>query len=140
MAENISKILKRTAFITLAIIISSLLNICLFSFQAKAAPSQPPKLNFIYDNGGNCAAAPMPEPKESLNHPAAPMPECCLAQNRNFSAIVNAANDKTAPALTGPIILSQNDLRPENNLTHYTSRLAYPPPEALALASTIIRE
>jgi hypothetical protein len=140
MARNNSKIYRYTSLIILAIIISSLLNICLFTFGAKAAPIQSPKLNFAYNNDGNCVAAPMPEPTEAINRPAAPMPECCLAQNRNFTAVVSVANDKSAPTFTGLAILPLDKLNPENNYTYYTSQLTYPPPAALALASIIIRE
>lgn len=142
MAKNLSKIYQRTAFMILVIIISSLLNICLFAFQAKAAaaPIQPLKFNFTYDDDGNCVAEPMPEPAQSINHPAAPMPQCCLAQNRYYNAVVNTANDKSAPIFSSPVILPANNPNFENNFTHYISRLAYPPPASLALASIVIRE
>ena len=141
MLKNNPKIYQRTATILLAIIISGLLNICMFSFQAKAAqPIQQPKFNFVYNNGGNCIAEPMPEPTQSINYPAAPVPECCLAQNRNFDALVSTANDKTATAFTNPEIYPSDNLIPENNSTYYTSQNIYPPPATLALASTVIRE
>lgn len=126
----------------LVIIISGLLNICLFAFQAKAAtaPMPTPKLNFAYDNDGNCVAEPMPEPSQTINRPAMPMPECCLAQNRHYNAVVNTVNDKSTPIFSNAIILSSNNLNPESNFTHDTARLIYPPPAALALASIVIRE
>lgn len=142
MPKNLSKIYQRTAFIILAIIISSLLNICLFAFQAKAAfaPMPPPKFNFVYNNDGNCVAEPMPEPIQSINRPATPMPQCCLAQNRYYNAVVNIANNKSAPTFSSLVILPANNPNFENNFTHYISRLAYPPPASLALASIVIRE
>lgn len=141
MQKNSSKIYQRASFIILAIIISSLLNVCMFAFQAKAAqPAPAPKLKFAYDNSGNCVAQPGPLPAQAINYPAAPMPECCLAQNRDFDAVVNVANDKAAPILTGPIIIQADATNFENNYTYNTSRLIYPPPEALVLASTVIRE
>lgn len=141
MLKNISKIYQRTTFIILAIIISGLFNICLFAFQARATQLiQPPQLNFVYDNSGNCIAEPMPEPAQTINYPSAPMPECCLARNRNFNAVVNTANDKSAPTFTSLIILPSANTNPENNYSYHTARLAYPPPAALALAATVIRE
>lgn len=140
MVKNLAKIYQRTAFIILVIIISSLLNICLFAFQAKAAPIQSPKLNFVYDKDGNCAVEPTPEPTQNINRPAAPMPQCCLTQNRNFNTIVNTANDKSTPTFAGLIILQSDISNFENYSTHHTARLTYPPPEAPALASIVIRE
>ncbi|MDO8668482.1 MAG: hypothetical protein Q7K35_05350 [bacterium] len=142
MPKNITKIYQRTAFIILAIIISGLLNICLFTFQAKAstAPMPTPKLNFAYDNEGDCIAKPLPEPRETINRAAAPMPACCLAQNRNYNAVVNTANDKSTPAFTDLVMLPADNTYFENYSTNYTSRLAYPPPAGLALASIVIRE
>ena len=148
MAKNISKIYQRAAFIILAIIISGLLNICLFALQARAAaPLQAPPINFAYDDNyayGNdytdCLTEALPRPKENLNRPTAPMPQCCLTRNRNFDAVVNTANDKTAPTFTGPIILASGTPNPENNFTYHTSQNIYPPPAVLALASIIIRE
>ena len=141
MLKKYSKIYQRTAFIILAIIISSLLNVCMFAFQAKAAEPMPmPKINFISDADGNCVAEPLPAPLENINRPSAPMPECCLAQNRDYNTIVNTANDNIAPTFFGLIISPLADSNPENNSTQYTSRLTYPPPEARSLASTIIRE
>lgn len=141
MPKNISKIYRRTALIILAIMVSGLLNVCMFALQTKAAEPMPaPKFNFISDDSGNCTAEPMPEPMQSINRPTAPMPQCCLTQNRNFDAVVNTANDKSAPIFSGLIISPSTQANPENNSTHYTSRLTYPPPEALSLASTVIRE
>ena len=142
MAKNLSKIYRQTAFIILVIVVSGLLNICLFAFQVKAAAAQnqPPILNFAYDSGGDCAAQPMAEPAQSLNRPSAPLPKCCLAQNRNFNALVNTANDRSAPSFANLITSSFDNHSFENNSTHYTARLTYPPPEDLALASIIIRE
>jgi len=142
MIKHISKIYQRAAFIMLVIIISGLLNICLFAFQVKAAtaPIQPLKFNFAYDGAGNCVAEPIPEARPTINRPAAPMPECCLAQNRNFNTIINTANDKSAPTFTNLIISPFDAPNFKNNSTHYTSRLTYPPPEGLALASIVIRE
>lgn len=141
MLKNIFKIYQRTTFIILAIIISGLFNLCLFAFQARAIQSaQSPQLNFTYDNSGNCTPVPMPEPAQTIGYPSAPMPECCLTQNRNFSALVNTANDKSAPAFADLIVLPANNSNLENNYSYHISRLTYPPPAALALASTIIRE
>lgn len=140
MVKNLSKIYQRAAFMILVIIISGLLNICLFVFQAKAAPLQSPRTNSAYDT--DCSAAPMPmsEPVQSINRPAAPMPECCLAQNRNFNAVVKTATDQSAPAFSGLVISPSDNQSFKNNSTHYTARLIYPPPEAPALASIVIRE
>lgn len=124
----------------LVIIISSLLNICLFAFQAKAASIQPPELNFAYDNDGDCVTEPMPESAQNINRPSAPMPECCLAQNRYYNAVVNTANNQSARTFTGLIISQSDTSNFENYSTHYIARLIYPPPMALALASIIIRE
>lgn len=141
MLKNISKIYQRTACIILAIIISGLLNICLFAFQARATqPMQSSQLNFAYDNGDNCITEPTPEPVQTINYPSTPMLECCLSRNRNFNAIINTANNKSAPTFTSLIILPSANTNPENNYSHHTSRLTYPPPAALALASTVIRE
>lgn len=145
MPKNISKIYKRSAFLILAVIISGLLNICSFAFQARAIQSiPPPQLNFTYGNSdgnsGNCLTESMPEPAQTINYPAVPLPECCLTQNRNFNALINTANDNSAPVFTGPTILSTNNSKPKNNYSYHTSRLAYPPPSALAIASTVIRE
>lgn len=141
MPKNTSKIYQRTAFILLAIMISGLLNICLFSLQAKAAEPMPePKFNFVSDESGNCLAEPMPEPTQNINLPSAPIPQCCLAQNRNFNAVVNTANDKSAPTFASLIILSSENLNQENNFTYNTSQIVFPPPEAPSLASTVVRE
>jgi len=140
MLKNPVKIHGRTAAMLLAIIVSSLLNICLFTFQAKAAPIQQPKLAFAYDDGGHCVIMPITEPEQTINRPTAPMPECCLARSRYYDAIINTANDKSAPAFSTPIILSANDFPLENNSAFYTARLTYPPPQAPALASIVIRE
>lgn len=140
--QNQSKIYQRAAFLILVIIITGLLNICLFAWQAKTAtaPMLMPKINFVYDNSGNYLAEPIPKPTQTINYPSVPMPECCLSRNRNFATIVNIANDKSTSVFTNLIILSSDTTNFENNSTHHTSRLAYPPPAALALASTIIRE
>lgn len=141
MAEDNAKIYQRTSFILLAIIISSLLNVCMFAFQAKAAEPMPmPKINFISDADGNCVAEPLPAPLENLNRPSAPMPECCLAQNRNFNVVVNTANDKSAPTLSGPAMAASDILNSQNNYTYYTSQIVFPPPAELAIISTVIRE
>lgn len=140
MINSISKIYRGTSLIILAIIISGLLNVCIFSLQAKAAPMPMPKVNFAYSNGDSCVAEPMPMPTENLNYPAAPMPECCLQQNRSYNALVNTANDRTAPTYSAPIILSSDNLIAENNFSYNTSQIVFPPPEALSLASTVMRE
>lgn len=143
MLKNIFKIYQRTTFIILAIIISGLFNLCLFAFQARAIqPAQTPQLNFTYDNSGNCITEPMPELAQTIGYPSAPMPmpECCLTQNRNFGALVNTANDKLAPAFTSLIISWPVKSYAENNLAYNIYQNIYPPPSALALASTIIRE
>ncbi|MDO8592748.1 MAG: hypothetical protein Q7R92_03185 [bacterium] len=139
MTHNLSKIFKRASLIILAIIISSLLNICLFSWQTNAAPMPMPKINFASASGDTCAAQPLPEPLQNINSPAVPMPECCLAQNRNFDATINTANDKISGAFSGLIILSSNNLKFENNFVHNISQNIFPPP-ALSLATTVIRE
>ena len=139
MAKNNHKIYQAASVILLAIIISSLLNVCLFSLRAKAAPLNQPKLAFAYGGGENCSTESMPMPTQTINRPIPPIPECCLTQNRNFNAVVNTANDKSAPVFTDIITPSFN-LSPENNRTHYTSQTIFPPPEALALAATVIRE
>ncbi|MDP2708868.1 MAG: hypothetical protein Q8O93_02355 [bacterium] len=140
MEKNISKILTRTSLIILAITISGLLNICLFVLSAKAAPMPEPAVNFATGNGDTCAAEPMPEPTQTINRPSAPMPECCLTQSHNFEAVVNTANDKTAPTFANAAIFISEIANPENNFSFNTSRNIYPPPAALALSSTIIRE
>ncbi len=140
MLKKYSKIYQRAAFIILAIIISSLLNVCMFAFQAKAAPMQLPKVNFAYAGGDTCTAEPMSAPLENLNRPSAPMPECCLAQNRNFDAVVNTANDKSAPAFSGLAMAASDSLKSQNNYTYYTSQIVFPPPAELAIISTVIRE
>lgn len=142
MPKNIAKIYRRSAFLILAIIISGLLNLCLFAFQTRLAQAvESPKLNLAYSDNGDCLTEPTAnEPKQIIDYPSAPMPECCLAQNRNFDALVNTANDKSAPLFTGLAILSVNNLDAENNYSHHISLLTYPPPAALALASTVMRE
>lgn len=141
MLKNISKIYQRTTFIILAVIISGLLNICLFAFQARLAQSiEPPKLNFVYNNSVNCLTEPTPEPSQTINYPSTPMPECCLTRTRNFDALVNTANDKSVPVFASLTILSADNSNPKNNYSYHTARLAYPPPAALALAATVIRE
>lgn len=140
MPKNISKIYKRASFIILAIVISGLFNVCLFSWQVKAAPMPMPKINFAYANGDTCAAQPLPEPAQNIGHPSAPMPECCLAQNRNFDATINTANDKTEPAPDGQTVSAPNNLTAENSFACNASQIAFPPPAALALATTVIRE
>jgi len=99
-----------------------------------------PEVNFAYDQNGNCLAQPMPEPTQAINRPAAPMPECCLARNRNFNAVVNTANDKTAPTFTNLIISASGTPNPENNFTYNSSQIIFPPPSTLAIASVVIRE
>ena len=143
MPKNISKTYSRPALIMLLIIISGLLNICLFVWQAKMAEAaQLPRLNSIYDygDGANCLDQARPEPEQTINYPSAPMPECCLRQNRNFSALVNTANDKSAPAFTSLIISWPEKSYAENNLAYNIHQNIYPPPSALTLASTVIRE
>ena len=146
MAKNISKIYRRASFIILVIIVSGLLNICLFSLQAKAAAPKPtaPKINFANDNyygsDETCATEATHEPMQHINRPSAPMPECCLAQNRNFNAVVNAANDKSAPTFSGTIIAQSETTNLNFIPAYYTSQIVFPPPASLALASTIIRE
>ena len=141
MLKNISKIYQHTAIIILAIIISGVLNICLFAFQARAIqPAQSPRLNFAYDNSCNCLTELMPEPSQTIGYPSAPMPECCLTQNRNFNSVVNTANNKSAPTFFGLIISPSNSQTTENNFTYNTSQNIYPPPATLALATTVIRE
>lgn len=141
MLKNISKISKHTTFFILAIIISGLLNFCLFAFQARATESiKPLKLNLTYDISDNCLTKSVPEPEQTVNYPSAPMPECCLRQNRNFGALVNTAVDKSAPDFTGPIISWPLKSYAENNLVYNIYQNIYPPPSALALASTVIRE
>lgn len=140
MQKSGFKIYRRASFTVLVIIISGLLNICLFSFQAKAAPIQPLKFNFAYNHADACAAEPLPEPAQTFNYPSAPMPECCLTQNRNYNAVVNTTNNKSAPTFFGLIILPLDSSIPKNNFTYNTSQITFPPPAALALASTIIRE
>jgi len=68
------------------------------------------------------------------------MPECCLARNRNFHAVVNTANDKTAPTFTNLIISASGTPNPENNFTYNSSQIIFPPPSTLAIASVVIRE
>ncbi|GEM_PF-5666689 len=140
MEKNISKILTRTSLIILAITISGLLNICLFVLSAKAASMPEPMVNFATGNGDTCAAEPEPLPIENFNRPAAPMPECCLTQSRNFNALVKTANDKTAPAFANATIFISEIANPKNNFASNTSQNIYPPPAALALITTIIRE
>lgn len=142
MLKNISKISKHTTFFILAIIISGLLNFCLFAFQARATESivEPLKFNLTYENSNDCLKESAPEPEQTVNYPSAPMPECCLRQNRNFGALVNTAIDKSAPDFTGPIISWPLKSYAENNLVYNTCQNIYPPPSALALASTVIRE
>jgi len=148
MQKNIPRIYRRAAFMILAVIISGLLNICLFALQARAAaPLQAPPINFAYDDNyayGNdytdCLAEALPRPKENLNRPTAPMPQCCLTRNRNFNAVINTANDKTAPTFTGLIFSASDAPNTENNFTYNTSQNIYPPPALLALTTTVIRE
>src|SRR3989338_9092670 len=141
MIKNRSTISNRLALTLLVIMVSSLLNLCLFIMPTKAAaPTQPQKLDFAYNNDGACAAAPAPEPRQIMNRQAAPMPKCCLAQNRNFNAVVNTANDKSTPIFLSLIILQSNIYNFEDNSSIYASQLVHPPPALLALASTIIRE
>ena len=140
MVKNYSKIYQRAAFMILAIIISGLLNICLFSFQAKAAPIQPLKLNFTYDNSSDCVAESKPEPTQTINHPSAPMSECCLAKNRYYEAVVNTASNESAPIFTNLVILPLSNLNLKNNSTYHIPQSTSPPLAELALASTVIRE
>lgn len=146
MAKNISKIYQRTAFIILVIIISGLFNICLFALQAKAAAPKlfAPKINFAdnnyYSDDEACATETTHGSKQSLNRPVAPMPQCCLAQNRYYNAVVNTANDQPTRTFVNLMISPINKPNFENNSTYYTSRLIHPPPAALALVSTVIRE
>ncbi len=140
MVKNLSKIYQQTALMILVVIISGLFNICLFAFQAKAASIQSPELNFAYDNSGNCVAEPISKPTQTINRPATPMPECCLAQNRYYNAVVSTAKDQSAGTFAG-LTFSQSDISSfENHSSQYNARLAYPPPMAMALASTVIRE
>ena len=141
MKITISKICERTSFILLAIIISGLLNVCMFNFKTVAAAQYlpAPEIN-SFNNGETCDKELSPEPMENINRPTAPMPECCLAQNRNFNAVVNTDNNKTTPTFTNQVIFSSTNLNFENNSTHNTLGFIYSPPEALALISTIIRE
>lgn len=143
MLKNISKTCSRPALAMLLIIISSLLNICLFVWQVKTAEAaQLPRLNSIYDygEGVNCLDQDMPEPEQTINYPSMPMPECCLRQNRNFGALIKTANDKSAPAFTSLIISWPVKSYAENNLAYNIYKNIYPPPSALVLASTVIRE
>lgn len=141
MSKNISKIYRRAAFIILAIIISGLLNVCLFVWQAKTAQLiQPLKFNLAYDNSGNCLGQSGPEPAQAINYPPLPIPECCLTRNRNFNAVINAASDKSAPNFTSPVISWTETAAAENNFINNTSQNIYPPPAALAMASTVMRE
>lgn len=146
MAKNISKIYRGIAFMILAITVTSLLNICLFAFQAKAAAPKlfAPKINFAdsnyYGYDEACAVETTHELSQSINRPSAPMPQCCLAQNRYYNAVVNTANNQTVWTFAGQIILPSDISNFKNYSTHYTARSTYPPPMALALASTIIRE
>ena len=140
MNKKISNFYKRTSFIILAIIISGLLNVCMFSLQAKAAAMPMPIVNFANNSGNACVAEPVSAPTQTVNYPSAPIPECCLAQNRNFDAMVNTANDKTTTSSVNSIIYVSDNLNAENNYTYYTSQIVFPPPATLALASTVIRE
>ena len=142
MAKSLSKIYQRTALVVLVIIISGLLNVCLFAFQAKAAVAQyqSPIFNFAYDSGDNCLSEPRPESSQNIHRPAAPIPQCCLTQNRNFNTVVNTANNQPAPSFAGLVISALANQNFENNSTHYTPRLTSSPPEALALAAIVIRE
>jgi len=114
----------------------------MFTLQLKATAPQlsAGQFNFLDNNNGEiCVMETAREPAQTVGRPSAPMPECCLAQNRNFNAIINTANI-TAPTFTDSIISSSADLNFENNSTHNTSRFIHPPPALLALASTVIRE
>lgn len=142
MPKNISKIYKHTAFFILVIIVSGLLNLCLFAFQTRLAliSIKSPKFSLAYNDNGDCLIEPASESAQTINYPSAPMPECCLAQNRNFDALTNTANNKSTPISTGLAILLTNNSSQENNYSYNIARLTYPPPAALALASTIMRE
>ncbi len=142
MPKNISKIYRRSALMILTVVISGLLNVCLFALQAKAATPQvtAPKIHFAYNQNGACVEVAVPASAQSFNYPSAPMPQCCIAQNRNFDATVNTANDKTAPTFTGQLISPSAILNFKNNLAYNTSKTTSPPPATLALISTIIRE
>jgi len=140
MLKNQSKIYQRSALMILVIIISGLFNICLFTFQVKAAPIQSSKLNQVFFNDDGCLTATLPEPRQAIDRQSAPIPKCCLTQNRNFSAVINTIDNMPTPVFSALTIGPSDYLNHENNPTYYTSRLTYPPPGALALASTIIRE
>ncbi len=142
MPKNISKIYRRSALMILTVVISGLLNVCLFALQAKAATPQvtAPKIHFAYNQNGACVEVAVPASAQSFNYPTAPMPECCLAQNRNFNATVNTANNKSTPTFTNLIISPAINSISENNSTYNTSKTTSPPPATLALISTIIRE
>ena len=143
MSKNNYKIYQLTSVIVLAIIISGLLNICLFAFRVKtatAAPIHKAAARASFSNGENCGGGYRSESGRIISRSAAGLPQCCLEKNRNFQAIVGTANNLTAPVFYGPPAYSTDILNPEKNITDYSLRIAYPPPAALALASTIIRE
>jgi hypothetical protein len=143
MRKNKAKNFRSTSSMILTIIIFSLLNICLFVSPVIAAKPayQPFNLSVFthHVNGDVCAMEPIAEPSQTISYPTAAMPECCLARNRNFNALINTNNDKKALTFIGYINLTPTEPILKNNFT-YHPRLTYPPPTALALASTVIRE
>lgn len=141
MPKNISKIYRLAVFMVLIVAVSSLLNIFLLVLHAEATqPIQSVRCHFANNGGEPCAGEYQPESNHSINYPEASIPECCLIQSRYYDAIINTDNDRPAANYTVFSAAQSEKTNPENNSSYDTSRLTYPPPAALALASTVIRE